>query len=136
MVGSATDVATVTGDATNVVDLGGRMAIPGMIDPHVHMMAVSVDRVNVSLENPNDRDAMLKQIKAFADANPGAPYIRGGNWNLGVFENNSPRKEWLDEIVPDRPVYMYSQTGHEAWVNTKTIELIGLKDREQDNQYI
>jgi predicted amidohydrolase YtcJ len=43
----------------------------------------------------------------------------------------------LDAIVPDRPVYLYCQTGHEAWVNSKTLELIGLTaDSKQDNKYI
>ena len=73
---------------------------------------------------------MLEQIKAYAEENPDLPYIRGSAYNLGVFPNNSPRKEWLDEIVPDRPVYIFSQTGHEAWVNSKLIELIDLERAE------
>ena len=135
VVGSNADVEAVTGDNTKTVDLGGRMAMPGLIDSHSHPMAVSVDKANLNLVNRDSEEALLAEIEAYANANPDVPYIRGGNWNLGVFSNNSPRKELLDAIVPDRPVYLYSQTGHEAWVNTKTLELIGLADREQDNQY-
>ena len=40
--------------------------------------------------------------------------------------DDSPSKELLNAIVPDRPVYLLSQTGHEAWVNSKMLELIGL----------
>ncbi len=49
---------------------------------------------------------MLAQIKAYAEADPDVPFVRGEAWNMGVFPNESPRKEWLDEIVPDRPVYL------------------------------
>jgi len=136
VVGSAEDVAAVTGDLTEIVDLQGQMVLPGLIEPHVHMMATSVDKANLYIDDPNDPDAMLEQIAAFAEANPDVPFIRGLQWNLGVFPGNSPRKELLDVIDSDRPIYIYSQTGHEAWVNSKTIELIGLADREQDNQYI
>jgi len=135
-VGSVDDVKPLIGDKTEVIDLGGKFVMPGMVDAHVHMLATSVDKANLFIENPNDKEAMLKQIEEFAKANPDLPYIRGLQWNLGVFPDNSPRKEWLDAIVPDRPVYIYSQTGHEAWVNSKTVELIKLKGREQDNQYI
>ena len=135
-VGSSEDIAAVTGDGTEVVDLAGAFAMPGLIETHNHMMATSVDKANLFIENPNDQDAMLEQIAAFAEANPDLSFIRGLQWNLGVFPGNSPRKELLDAIDSERPIYIYSQTGHEAWVNSKTIELIGLANREQDNQYI
>ena len=131
-VGTAEDVAAVTGDGTEVVDLAGRMAMPGLVDTHNHMTGSSVSKSNLSLSDPNDRDAILAEIKAFADANPDLPYIRGEAWNLGVFPNDSPTKDLLDAIVPDRPVYLLSQTGHEAWVNSKTLEMIGIDaDSEQ-----
>lgn len=136
VVGSNVDVETVIGKDTAVTDLDGRMAMPGLIDPHVHLMGAAIGKANLYLSNPNDKDAMLAEIKEFADSNPDLPYIRGEAWNLGVFEDNSPRKEWLDEIAPDRPVYFYSQTGHEAWVNSATIDLIDLDNREQDNRYV
>jgi predicted amidohydrolase YtcJ len=131
-VGSSADIAAVTDEATEVVDLGGRMAMPGLVDVHNHMTGASVAKANLSLSNPNDQVAMLAEIKAFAEANPDLPYIRGEAWNMGVFPNDSPTKELLDVIVPDRPVFLLSQTGHEGWVNSKTLEMIGIDaDSEQ-----
>ena len=126
LVGSNADVESITGNSTNVIDLGGRMAMPGLIDVHNHATGASMGKANVYLENRTDKDAMLAEIKAFADANPDIPYVRGEAWNMGVFPNESPRKEWLDEIIPDRPVYLYDQSGHSAWVNSKALELIGI----------
>lgn len=137
VVGSAADVEAATGSGTEVIDLEGRMAMPGFIDAHNHATGASMSKANLYISNPSDADAILAEIKAYAEANPDLPFIRGEAWNLGVFPGNNPRKEWLDEVVPDRPAYFYSQTGHEAWVNSKTLELIGLTaESEQDNKFI
>jgi predicted amidohydrolase YtcJ len=99
------------------------MVMPGLIDTHMHALTVSQSWANVKIEEPGDVDAMLAQLSKYADENPDVEMIRGEPWNLGVFENDSPRKELLDEIIPDRPVYIISQTGHSAWVNSKALEM-------------
>ena len=126
VVGSNAKVESVTGEGTEVIDLDGRMAMPGLVDVHNHMTGSSVSKANLSLSDPDSQEAMLADIKAFADANPDLGYVRGEAWNMGVFPNDSPTKDLLDAIVPDRPVYLLSQTGHEAWVNSKTLEMIGI----------
>jgi len=137
VVGSNADVEAVTGEGTEVVDLGGRMAMPGLIDVHQHVLSVAQDRANLTIEDPTDVDAMLEQIREYAAANPDLTFIRGGSWNLGVFPGNSPRKELLDEIVPDRPVYLISQTGHSAWANSKALEMAGIsRETPQTNQIV
>ncbi len=126
VVGSNAEVEAVKGDSTNVINLEGRMVLPGLIDVHVHPLGVAEGWAGLRINEPNDIDAMLAQIKEYASANPDLPVIRGEAWNLNVFPNDSPRKELLDEIVPDKPVYMMSQTGHSAWVNSKALELAGI----------
>ena len=136
-VGTNADVHAVSDDNTTVVDLGGRMAMPGLVDLHNHAMGASMGKANLYFQNPNDREAILAEIKAYAEANPDLAFIRGEAWNLGVFPGNSPRKELLDEIVPNRPVYFYSQTGHDAWVNSVTLDLIGIDaESEQTTKLI
>ena len=137
VVGSNADVESVTGEGTEVVDLGGRMAMPGLIDVHQHVLSVAQDRANLTIEDPTDVDAMLEQIRKYAAANPDLTFIRGGAWNLGVFPGNSPRRELLDEIVPDRPVYLLSQTGHSAWANSKALEMAGIsRETPQTSQIV
>ena len=126
IVGSNEDALAAAGETTKVIDLEGAFVMPGLIDVHAHPLSVGADRAGVIFSDPTDADAMLADIKAFADANPDVELIRGGQWNLGVFENDSPNKELLDAIVSDRPVYLISQTGHSAWVNSKALELAGV----------
>ena len=88
VVGSNADVEAVTGEGTEVVDLEGRMAMPGLVDTHNHSTAAAMSKANLYLSNPNDQDEMLAEIKAYADANPDLPFIRGEAWNMGVFPDN------------------------------------------------
>lgn len=136
-VGSNADVEDVTGGGTEVVDLGGRMVMPGLIDVHVHPLSVAASWANLRIEDPTNVDAMLAQIEAYARDNPDLLMIRGEAWNLGVFPNNSPRKELLDAIVPDRPVYLISQTGHSAWANSNALEMAGIsRETPQTSQIV
>lgn len=137
VVGSNEDALAAAGDHTKVVDLGGAFAMPGMIDSHMHGLVTGLDRSYFTFSDPNDADAILADVKAFADANPDVPVIWSGTWNLGAFENDSPRKELLDAIVPDRPVYLLSQTGHSAWVNSKALEMGGItKDTPNGGKFL
>ena len=100
-------------------------------------LSVANSWANFQIEDPTNADAIIAQIKKFADANPELKAIRGEAWNLGVFENNSPRKELLDAVIPDRPVYLISQTGHSAWVNSKALEMAGInKDTEKTDAFL
>ena len=137
VVGSLSEVAEATGEATEIVDLDGLFVVPGFINAHTHPLSVANSWANLRVENPGDADAIVAAVREFAEANPELPSIRGEAWNLGVFENNSPRKELLDAVAPDRPVYLISQTGHSAWVNSKALELAGItKDTEQTSSFI
>jgi predicted amidohydrolase YtcJ len=124
--GSAGDVESHRGDGTKVIDLEGKMAMPGLIDLHHHMLTVADGTSHLAFTKPGDLDSMLAEIKAYAKANPDLPLIRGEQWNLGVFPKDSPTKELLDAIVPDRPAYFLSQSGHSGWVNSKALELAGI----------
>jgi len=126
VVGTNAEAEAVSDENTRVVDLSGRMAMPGLIDVHVHPLSVAQSWANLKIEKPGDADAILEQLRRYVEANPDVPMIRGEPWNLGVFSGDSPRKEPLDKIVSDRPVYLISQTGHSAWVNSKALEMAGI----------
>ena len=58
-------------------------------------------------------------IAAYAGRHPDVPWIRGGGWYMADFPGGTPRREDLDAIVPDRPVFLTNRDGHGAWVNTQ-----------------
>ncbi len=128
VVGSEPDVEAVTGNGTEIVDLNGQFVLPGIFDLHTHPFITPwYGSMNLSLQNPGDAEAILAEIAAYAAANPDKEWIIGGQWSLGgVFPDDSPRKELLDEIVPDRPVAMLDQSGHAMWLNSRALELAGI----------
>lgn len=133
-VGSDTEVRRLVLDDTKVVDLGGKTVMPGILDLHSHPFITPwYGSMNLSLKNPGDPKSILQEVKSYADANPEKDWILGGQWNIGVYPNDAPRKEWLDEIVPDRPVVLLDQSGHTSWLNSKALELAGITEETPAN---
>lgn len=138
VVGSNADVEAVTGEDTEAVDLGGQFSMPGIVDLHVHPWATpTFNVINLDFSDPFNQEQMLAELKAFAEAHPEKEWLRGGSWGVGVFPNNSPPKELIDEIIPDRPVILIDQTGHAYWLNSLALELAGIDaDTPTDEYYV
>jgi predicted amidohydrolase YtcJ len=111
---------------TEVIDLAGRMLVPGFQDAHVHPVFAGIDMLQCDLHDLVTKDEYLRAIADYAKANPDAPWILGGGWSMEVFPRGCPPKEDLDAIVPDRPVFLPNRDGHSAWVNSKALELAGV----------
>ena len=94
VVGSNADVEAVTGNTTEVVDLGGAFVMPGIVDMHAHpFTGVDMGIGGISLSSPGDLEVVLADIKRFVAENPDRDVFLGGNWNVGgMFENDSPDK--------------------------------------------
>ena len=133
VVGSNADVEDVTGEGTEVVDLDGAFAMPGIVDMHAHPFTgvdMGIGGVSVDAMQPAE---ILETVREFVAAHPDRDVILGGNWSVGgMFDNDSPDKRLLDEIVPDIPVFLLSQSGHSAWVNSKALELAGIDESFQN----
>ncbi|NOD37103.1 MULTISPECIES: amidohydrolase [unclassified Ruegeria] len=138
VVGSNDDAMAVAGESVKVIDLDGAFVMPGTVDLHSHPFITPwYGDMNLSLSQPDNVVAILAEVKAYADANPDKEWILAGQWHLGLFENDAPRKELLDEIIPDRPVALLDQTGHTFWVNSKALELAGIdKDTPSDSAVV
>jgi len=137
MVGSTAEVETLTGENTKVVDLKGAFAMPGVFDLHAHPFITPwYGDMNLQLVGADSKEKILDMVKKYAIENPDKEWIIGGQWLLGIFPEDSPRKEWLDAIIPDRPVALLDQTGHGMWLNSKAMELAGINKDTETSQLI
>ncbi len=125
-VGTDDDVRNLIGSGTEVIDLRGRMLVPGFQDAHVHPPAAGVDMLRCDLHDVSGLDAYRATISDYARSHPGADWILGGGWAMDVFPGGTPTKDVLDELVPDRPVYLPNRDGHGAWVNSEALKLAGI----------
>lgn len=125
-VGADREVAGQVGPATRVVELQGRTVTPGFQDAHVHPVHGGLARLRCELHDSRGREAYLAVIADYAASHPDEAWIRGGGWYMDDFPGGTPRREDLDAIVPDRPVFLTNRDGHGAWVNSRALELGGV----------
>jgi predicted amidohydrolase YtcJ len=125
-IGGDRDVRHLVGPSTRVIELRGRTVTPGFGDSHVHPPSAGVERLQCDLNEVRGLDAYLEVVAAYAAAHPEAEWIEGGGWSLADFPGGVPRKEDLDRIVPDRPVFLPNRDGHDAWVNTEALVRAGI----------
>ncbi len=131
-VGTNADIDLTIGPSTKVIDLQGRMMLPSFHDTHVHLAEGGVELGQLSLEGCADLQEAMKRLKEYAQKNPDQKWILGGNWALTLFPNANPKKETLDQVVNDRPVFLISNDGHSAWANSKAIEMSGVTAKTTD----
>jgi len=125
--GSDDAVRSQIGPRTRVYDLRGRLMLPAFQDAHIHPISGGVEAAACNLNGLNDLARYRETIASYAQANPDLPWITGGGWSMAVFgPGGAPSKTILDELVPDRPVFLSSQDGHTAWANSKAFEIAGI----------
>jgi predicted amidohydrolase YtcJ len=132
-VGSAKDIAAYRGASTKVVDAQGKLVLPGFTDCHIHFMEGSLGLTRVDLNGTNSVAEIQKRVKEYAVAHPKAEWIEGMGWLYSTFGAVAlPDKKFLDEVVPDRPVYLQAYDGHSSWANSKALALAGITGETAD----
>ena len=119
-------VDEVTTPHTRVIHSPSGLVTPGFQDAHIHPPVAGRNRLNVWLNDLIGRQAYLDHIARFAAQHPEQPWIMGGGWAMECFPGGTPRKEDLDAIVPDRPVFIMNRDVHGAWVNSRALEVAGI----------
>jgi len=132
-VGNDAGAKDYIGPQTKVVDLGGRMVLPGMQDVHIHPISGGIEANGCDLNAATTVDEYIAIIKKYAEDHPNEPWIKGGGWAMSSFGPGAlARKELIDAIVPDRPVILWSRDGHTTWVNSKALEAAGITKDTKD----
>jgi predicted amidohydrolase YtcJ len=124
--GTDAQVSAYIGPRTQVVELAGRMVLPGFQDAHVHASGGGLERIQCDLSGLHSLDGYLAAVRGYADRNPGAAWITGGGWAMDVFPGGMPSRADLDRAAPGRPVYLANRDHHAAWVNSRALELAGI----------
>jgi predicted amidohydrolase YtcJ len=125
-IGSNAGVTDFIDKNTNVIDLEGKMVLPGFIDSHAHV-SFGVSMVTMAqLFNLLSLDDYQRSIHNFAEKRPDLEAIYGNGWNNELFPPTGPRKEDIDAVVSDRPASMVSNDGHAIWVNSAALKTAGI----------
>ena len=124
-VGDTAGAEALTGNGTEVIDATGNMILPGFVSGHDHLTASNWTKAGVDLFSGRSKEDYLRMIKEYADANPDAEFIYGYGYNYQVY-GGRPTAAELDTAVPDRPAFIFDFTIHDAWLNSKAMEMGGI----------
>ena len=130
--GTPAELRSLADATTDVRSMPGRLVVPGFQDAHVHPAFGGRNQLRVHLDHLGTVEDYLETIAAYALDNPGEPWITGGGWAMYLFPGGAPRKEYLDRIVADRPVFLMNRDVHGAWVNSRALELAGVTSDTPD----
>jgi len=122
--------------ADNTTDLGGRMVIPGIVDGHTHPGLYGIEQYNAGFVE-TDREAFLEELRIWAEDNPGEDWVRGCCWPVITYVDGpvGPDRRELDEIFPDRPVWLTSSSWHSYWLNSRALEALGVDEDSEDPRF-
>jgi predicted amidohydrolase YtcJ len=132
-VGSNADAARFVGASTRVIDLAGKLAIPGFIEGHGHFTGVGANRINLDFMNTKSWDEIVHMVaEAVEKAKPGQ-WIVGRGWHQDKWTSRPdpnvegfPLHASLDKVSPNNPVVLTHASGHASFVNQKALEASGI----------
>jgi predicted amidohydrolase YtcJ len=117
------------GQQTDVVELEGRLVLPGIVDAHLHPIRGSIKNLyQCNFPFSADPKKVQQTVAKCVAEQPDAEWIIGGQWDSGFFDRfelPSPRS-WIDEVSKDIAVYLVDDSGHNGWANSKALELAGV----------
>jgi hypothetical protein len=132
-VGADADIEKMRGKNTKVIDAGGNLVLPGFVDCHVHFMdgALSLNRVN--LAGAKDVADIQRRLRQYATNHAADDWILGRGWDYAMFGPEAlPHKKYLDELFPNRPVFLEGYDGHTYWADSKALSLAGITRETPD----
>lgn len=131
-VGSSAEMRKMAPPDARVVDARGGMLVPGFIDSHVHFIDGGFGLASVQLRDAKTPAEFVARIKRFAAAAPPNSWITEGNWDHEQWGGELPRKDWIDSVTPNTPVWVSRLDGHMALANSAALRAAGVTPDTRD----
>lgn len=131
--GREADVQPLIGPGTRVVELRGRLVVPGFNDAHVHFLSGGFGLLSVDLRDARDEQDFAARIGAHARTLPKGTWIQEGNWDHEAWPSQRlPTRQLIDAVTPDHPVFVQRLDGHMALANSLALRLSGVTRESRD----
>jgi predicted amidohydrolase YtcJ len=117
------------------LDLGGRAAIPGLTDAHLHLVWYGLSLQQVDLTGVRSPAEAAERVRARAGALPAGEWLLGHGWDRNLWSPpDLPGRAVLDRVAPARPVALRSKDGHVLWLNSQALAALGIGATTVDPQ--
>lgn len=122
-----------TGQNTKVYKFENQTIMAGFHDFHVHLTLGCLFEDYANLANARSAREAAQMVKKFADKRPDDEWVLGFSWyHIFWDEKIMPDRSILDELIPDRPVFLLNAECHGAWLNSKGLEMAGINEHTPD----
>lgn len=111
---------------TQVINLNGKMIVPGFIDNHTHFLSGGYQLANINLRTVQTKQDFIHTLESFARRSQKGIWIQGGDWDHEAWGGDLPEKEWIDSVTPNNPVFVSRYDGHMAMANSEALKLAGI----------
>ena len=132
-VGTDADIAPRIGPVTRVIDLAGRLAIPGFIESHAHLLGIGRARSTLDCRPAATWDALVREVAAAASRVPPGTWIVGRGWHQEKWQRppepaveGMPVHAALSAATPAHPVVLTHASGHLSFANARALALAGI----------
>jgi predicted amidohydrolase YtcJ len=123
--GDDSTIERLAGPGTERIGLDGRLVVPGLIDAHTHFISGGFELAGVQLRDAATPAEFIRRIGEFAGQHPGE-WMQGGTWDHELWGGELPRRDWIDSVTGETPVFVSRLDGHMALANGRTLELAGI----------
>jgi predicted amidohydrolase YtcJ len=132
VVGSSAEVRKLVTPATRVIDAHGMMVVPGFIDSHVHFLDGGFGLSSVQLRDAKTPREFVRRIGEYAKTLPSGAWITNGDWDHEQWGGELPRRDWIDSVTPNNPVWVSRLDGHMSLANGATLRAAGITKATKD----
>jgi predicted amidohydrolase YtcJ len=115
------------GVETKIIDAGGRIVIPGLIDSHVHMLGGGMQLSQLQLRDASGKEDFIKRVKDWSAKLAPGKWVLGGRYSVESWDTpEQPTKEWIDGVTGDHPLFLSRMDGHSGLANSVALKLAGI----------
>ncbi len=114
----------------DIVSLNGKTVVPGFIETHSHLSLYAMALLQANCRTPPNRNIgdVKRQVRKMIERSEKGEWIRGWGYDDTLIEEKRHlTKHDLDEVAPNNPVFISHTSGHLAYVNSKALEIAGIK---------
>ncbi len=125
--GDSATIAKYVGSRTQLIDARGRLVMPGFADGHNHFVDGGFQLGALELRDAATPQEFVRRIAQYAGTLQPGQWILGGDWDHTLWPGQPlPRREWIDSVTPNTPVFISRLDGHEALANTVALTAAGV----------
>lgn len=112
--------------STKIIDVNGKLIVPGFIDNHTHFLSGGYQLASVNLRYVQSPAEFISTLRKYVSTLNDNRWIQGGDWDHETWGGELPRREWIDSVTGDHPVFINRYDGHMALANSIALRLAGI----------